>query len=583
MFKDFGKIPEVKFSRSRFDLSHGVKTTMSVGTLYPLEVQEVLPGDTFKANVKTVCRVTSAFLKPIVDNLFMDQYSFFVPLRLLYKDYERVFGNPNPSAYTDNDLKEFPTINVTPEIVPGSIGDYLGLPVVDSKLGKGKICSGVSILPFRAFAKIYNEWFRNENSVDEIYVQDGEFQASELPNGNPFSPNNYTGMPPKVGKKKDYFTAGLPSTQKGASVLVPISIGNAPVIASSHYNNLSLLNRNGSPGEILKFARSSKTDAIPGDWKDSQESTGSFWYNLGVGKVNNAPSSKSGLRELEYQGYSGRSISGSFTPLNLGVDDSATMFMDIKDARMAFQLQKMLERDALYGSRINEYYLGHFGVYSPDSRLQFTEYLGGSRIPISIQQVAQTSQGTEDSPLANLAATSQSLGEMKFNKGFTEHGFIVTVGCIRQLHTYQQGIPKLFFRAKREDFYDPLFATISEQPVYKSQLFGYVSDTDTDTDLRRDVFNYNEAWAEYRYQPSKITGQMRSGISNSLDIWHLADYYSEAPTFSDDFTDENSDNIDRVLAVETSAQDNFLVDMWFKTEAIRVLPVYSVPGLVDHH
>lgn len=581
MFKDFGKIPEVKFSRSRFDLSHGVKTTMSVGTLYPLEVQEVLPGDTFKANVKTVCRVTSAFLKPIVDNLFMDQYSFFVPLRLLYKDYERVFGNPNPSAYTDNDLKEFPSINVTPEIVPGSIGDYLGLPVVDSQLGKDKICSGVSILPFRAFAKIYNEWFRNENTVDEIYVQDGEFQASELPNGNPFGPNNYTGMPPKVGKKKDYFTAGLPGTQKGSSVLVPITVGNAPVITSNKYNNLDLLNKPGARAPYLKFARNNTYGSL--SWSDG-DSTSAI-SPLGVGKVTSqGVTASSGLREYSNTALTGTpTLLGSYTPSNLGLDDSATLFMDIKDARMAFQLQKMLERDALYGSRINEYYLGHFGVYSPDSRLQFTEYLGGSRIPISIQQVAQTSQGTEDSPLANLAATSQSLGEMKFNKGFTEHGFIVTVGCIRQLHTYQQGIPKLFFRSKREDFYDPLFATISEQPVYKSQLFGYVEDTDTETDLRRDVFNYNEAWAEYRYQPSKITGQMRSGISNSLDIWHLADYYSEAPTFSDDFTDENSDNIDRVLAVETSAQDNFLVDMWFKTEAIRVLPVYSVPGLVDHH
>lgn len=558
--KDFSRVPSVRYNRSKFDLSHGVKTTMSIGKLYPLKVVEVLPGDTFKSEMTAVSRCTSAFFKPIIDNLYMDVHSFFVPLRLLYDNAERVFGNPNPSAYTDNDLDEFPAFNnQVLEIPSGTVGDYLGLPIDTGKDGKRYVKRGCSVLPFRAFAKIYNDWFRNENTVDEVYIQTGSSTDSETPNNRDWAPNNYTGKLPNVSKKKDYFTSGLPNTQKGSAVPLPLG-SYAPVYTGAINPKLS-----SSVG--MRFYSS---DSAP---------SGSIGINVGLDNKGN------GDLQLYGKPDSSMNPSGSINliPSNLYADLSLATASDVATLRTAFQLQKMLEKDARYGSRYNEFLLGHFGVTSPDARLQFSEYLGGGRIPISIQQTYQTSSATETSPLGNVAGQSQTVGRMRYCKGFVEHGYVVTVGCIKQIHTYQQGVPRLFFRHKREDFYDPLLANISEQPVYKAQLFGYADSRIDESKLNSEVFNYNEAWADYRYEPSIVTGQLRSGISNTLDLWHLADYYDTKPIFGQEFTDENSKNIDRVLTVETSVQDNFLVDIWFNVNAIRVMPVYSVPGLVDHH
>lgn len=555
--KDFSRIPQVRYNRSKFDLSHGVKTTMSVGRLYPIKCLEVLPGDSFKSVMTAVARCTSSFLKPIIDNLFIDVHHFFVPLRLLYDKSERVFGNPNPSAYEDNALEEYPSLPVS-VVSSGTVGDYMGLPVSLGTDGKTYIKKGCSILPFRAFAKIYNDWFRNENTVDEMYIQTGEYANSEALNNNAWSPNNYTGQLPFVSKKKDYFTACLPNVQKGQSIPIPLGT-SAPVTADMSFNSGYFNVRGADTGTTGIFTGQIGTPGVPGEG-----------VNAGLYINQGQQTSMDGAEPLIYNG-------------GLIVDLSNAIPADIASLRTAFQLQKMLEKDARYGSRYNEFLLGHFGVTSPDARLQFSEYLGGGRIPIGIQQVSQTSAPSEDSPLGAFGANSQSVGRSRYSKGFTEHGYVMTVACIKQLHTYQQGIPRLFFRHKREDFYDPLLANVSEQPVYKSQLYGYATGADDSSDLTDVPFGYNEAWADYRYEPSVITGQLRSGILNSLDIWHLADYYDSAPTLGQDFTDENSANIDRVLTVVTSAQDNFLVDIWFNVSAIRVMPVYSVPGLVDHH
>lgn len=535
--------PQVRMNRSKFDLSKGVKTTMSVGRLYPIDIQEVLPGDTFKNKTVCVARVTSSFFKPVMDNAFMDIYHFFVPYRLLYKDSERVFGNPNPSAYEDNDLSSFPSFGSQQTVVSGSIADYLGLPV-------GRIPGDISVLPFRAFAKVYDQWFRNENVVDEVYIQSGAKVASENLNANDFAPNNYTGMPPYVGKKKDYFTSCLPSPQKGAPVSVSLS-GNLPVTTSSPTSPLIL------------------------------QSVGDAMKQIAVTSPNTPISTDSSVDIIG--NYLGSSTLGANTYLTLAnnqlqVDASDINFANINDLRFAFQLQKMLERDALYGSRYNEYLLGHFGVTSPDARLQFTEYLGGARIPIGVQQVAQTSEGTENSPLANLGAFSLSNGRSRYSKGFVEHGYILTVACIRTMHTYQQGINKMWSRLERNDFYDPLYATLGEQPVYKSELYAVGQNS-----VKGDIFGYNEAWADYRYSPSRVSGQMRSGIVNTLDKWHFADYYSNAPTLTEDFTDETSLFFDRTVSVPSESQDNFICDFWFDTKATRVMPLYSIPGLIDHH
>lgn len=535
--KDFGLYPQVKFNRSKFNMPHGIKTTMNVGTLYPISLVEVLPGDSFKTNMKMVSRVTSSFIKPVMDNMYMDVYHFFVPLRLCFDKLENVFGNPNPSAYVDNDLETIPTI-YSGEVVSGSVADYLGLPV-------GRVPRGVSVLPFRAFAKIYNDWFRNENVTDEVYINKGSIASSERFNGNDWSPNNYLGMCPKVGKKKDYFTSALPNPQKGGAVVVsPNTItANGPFALASTNNSPD------TPSQPINFS-------LPGNLNVGQKVDAQFY--------NNSPYDFIGVQDnLRYD--SGLAVGST----------------SVNELRFAFQLQKALERDALYGSRYNEYLLGHYGVSSPDARLQFSEFLGGGRIPLNVQQVAQTSASTENSPLGDVGAYSLSSGSSSFNKGFVEHGYVITVACIRTMHTYQQGISKLFSRTERNHFYDPLFANLGEQPIYKSELY-----VDDDTSSLRDtnqIFGYNEAWADYRYLPNSVTGGMRTASGTDLDIWHFADVYSNAPSLNNDFILENTNNIDRTLSVPSSSIPNFICDFWFDTSAIRVMPVYSVPGLVDHH
>lgn len=537
--KDFGSVPTVKFNRSKFDTSHKKMTSMNVGTLYPLDWFEVLPGDTFKSKMTAVTRVTSSFIKPVCDNLFMDIYSFFVPLRLVYDNAENVFGNPNPSAYTENELATIPTLAGNGYVNSGTVADYLGLPTHSTIPA-----DSVSVLPFRAFALIYDQWFRNENVIDEMYVNKGNTVNTETLNQSEWSPSNYTGKLPKVGKRKDYFTSCLPNTQKGSIV---------DIIPQSRFN--------------VNYQSSDLGTA----WTTSNGVHPVVALNPTASNMFNSLGVENGTT------LGSQSIFAT-TPAYIDLNEPLT----VNDLRFSFQLQKMLERDARGGSRYNEYLLAHYGVYSPDSRLQFTECLGGGRIPLNIQQVAQTSQTTEDSPLANLAGYSQTVGTARFNKGFTEHGYVFTVGCIRQIHTYSQGIAKCWTRLSRNDFYDPLFANLGEQPVYTSELY-YKADLVQKPPIRGDIFGYNEAWAEYRFKPNSVTGQMRPGVENSLDVWHFADYYQSAPTLSSSFTDETPVYVDRALTVPSTSLDQFMVDMWFDEEAIRVMPVYSVPGLIDHH
>ena len=535
-------VPIPRFPRARFNLSHSVTTSMDVGTLYPIDWQEVVPGDIFKCRAFDVSRVTSSFLKPVMDNLYLDVYHFFVPHRLVYDNFEKVFGNPNPSAYTDNELAEIPMVS-GPAIQPGSIADYLGLPVGASIPNENP----VSLLPFRSFALIYDKYFRNENTTDEIYVQKGAMQRSEMLNNNAFGPNNYTGKPPKVNKYKDYFTSCVPNPQKGAPVT--FNLGDQAVVRTSDSELVT------GPQEQMAL-----TNAYNGS-----VTVGEHPLVVGFG----------GLR-FDAASFSGTIAAGLY-PNNLYADLSSANAISVDDLRLAFAYQKMLERDAIYGSRYNEYLYGHFGVHIPDAYIQFPQYLGGGRTPLNIVQVAQTSQGTEESPLGNVGAYSWTNGRTGYSRKFNEHGIIMTVACLRYRHTYQQGIAKKWRRRVREDFYDPLFSTIGQQPVYTTELYG-MSTVGKDT-----VFGYREAWSELRNIPNTISGEMRSGISNSLDIWHFADNYSSAPTLSQSFTEETPVYVDRTLSVPSSSQDNFILNFYFDMSAVRKMPVYSMPSLIDHH
>jgi len=536
-------VPIPRFPRARFNLSHSVTTSMDVGTLYPIDWQEVVPGDIFKCRAFDVSRVTSSFLKPVMDNLYLDVYHFFVPHRLVYDDFEKVFGNPNPSAYTDNELAEIPMVS-GPAVQPGSIADYLGLPVNASIPSENP----VSLLPFRSFALIYDKYFRNENTTDEIFVQKGAMQPSEVLNNNVFGPNNYTGKPPKVNKYKDYFTSCVPNPQKGAPVSFNIA-GLAPVIPQNQ--QVPVQDTSSPPVSLRLYGGIQPPQLLLG-----ANGSGNF-------STVNAP---------------GVVTAGSpVYPSNLFADLSESSAVTVDDLRLAFAYQKMLERDAIYGSRYNEYLYGHFGVHIPDAYIQFPQYLGGGRTPLNIVQVAQTSQGTEESPLGNVGAYSWTNGRTGYSRKFNEHGIIMTVACLRYRHTYQQGIAKKWRRRVREDFYDPLFSTIGQQPVYTTELYG-MSTVNKDT-----VFGYREAWSELRNIPNTISGEMRSGVSNSLDIWHFADNYSSAPTLSQSFTEETPVYVDRTLSVPSSSQDNFILNFYFDMSAVRKMPVYSMPSLIDHH
>lgn len=531
-------VPIPRFPRARFNLSHSVTTSMDVGTLYPIDWQEVLPGDVFKCRAFDVSRVTSSFLKPVMDNLFLDEYHFFVSYRLVYDAFEKVFGNPNPSAYADNALEEIPM--TYGEVKPGSIGDYLGLPV-----GSISHTNPVSVLPFRAFALIYDKYFRNENTTDEIYVQKKGFSLSELIGDQDFSPNSYCGRLPKVNKYKDYFTSCVPNPQKGAPVT--FSLGDQAVVRTSDSELVT------GPQEQMALTNSASGSI----------SVGEHPLIVGLG----------GMR-FDSAAFSGTVAAGLY-PNNLYADLSSASAISVDDLRLAFAYQKMLERDAIYGSRYNEYLYGHFGVHIPDAYIQFPQYLGGGRTPLNIVQVAQTSQGTEESPLGNVGAYSWTNGRTGYSRRFKEHGLIMTVACLRYRHTYQQGIAKKWRRRAREDFYDPLFSTIGQQPVYTTELYAKAGP--------EAVFGYREAWSELRNVPNTISGEMRSGVTNSLDIWHFADNYSSSPTLSQSFTEETPAYVDRTLSVPSSSQDNFILNFYFDMSAVRKMPVYSIPSLIDHH
>lgn len=534
-------VPVPRFPRARFNLSHSVTTSMDVGTLYPIDWQEVIPGDVFKCRAFDVSRVTSSFLKPVMDNLYLDVYHFFVPHRLVCDDFEKVFGNPNPSAYTDYALEEIPmgygSVN------PGSVGDYLGLPI-----GVVPQDNPVSLLPFRSFALIYDKYFRNENTTDEIYIQKKGFSLSELFGDNAFGPNSYCGKLPKVNKYKDYFTSCVPNPQKGAPV--GFNLGTfAPVVPRNQ--QIDPLSVDDPLVSLRTYTGSTIGNAMLG------ANSGSNLYSVSAPAV---------------------SILGtSVYPSNLYADLTNLNAITVDDLRLAFAYQKMLERDAIYGSRYNEYLYGHFGVHIPDAYIQFPQYLGGGRTPLNIVQVSQTSQGTEESPLGNVGAYSWTNGRTGYSRKFKEHGIVMTVACLRYRHTYQQGIAKKWRRKVREDFYDPLFSTIGQQPVYTTELYG-ISTVSKDS-----IFGYREAWSELRSVPNTISGEMRSAAVNSLDIWHFADNYSSAPTLSQSFTEETPAYVDRTLSVPSSNQDNFILNFYFDMSAVRKMPVYSMPSLIDHH
>lgn len=585
----FGSVPMIRASRSKFDLSFTHKTSGNVGKLYPFYCQEVYPGDTFKVKSTILARLNSAYLRPVMDNLFQDQYFFFVPSRLVFDKFAQVFGENKGSAWAVKNPPSIPCFQNTETTGNIALHDnvcaYLYLPVGEDLKENIK---DISLLPARAFALIYDEWFRDENNIQPMNIQKGDAAASEKLNNNPWSENNYLGKCPSVAKFHDYFTTCLPNPQKGEPVevgtvvlpqrLLPVTgvdLARDSAATSTLFPEGNTLRQLVTDTGLIFGPFGASPGFIDVSLNDKRFSPPSSNVTLGIRGGSQGNSDGTMINMASDTPSSGSAFISNLFAYDGGISLGAT---SVNDLRLAFQTQKMLEKDARGGTRYREYILSHFGVSVADSRVQVPEFLGGKRTPLNVQQVAQTSQASTDSPLASLGAYSLSFGQSGFSKGFTEHGYIIGVMCLRYHHTYQQGVERFAFRKNRLDFYDPVFANIGEQPVYKKELFaGAAAD---------DVFGYQEAWADLRKRQSRVSGQLASKATNTLDIYHFADEYANAPVLSEGFINETDSNFARTIAIanaESVDADQFVFDIYCQNEAIRELPVYSVPSLIDHH
>lgn len=537
--------PTIKYDRTRVPLNHRHMTTMNVGDLCPVYVQEVLPGDTFNAySNKFLARLTSSFLKVPMGDLFMDLNFFFVPNRLIWSKWVNLMGENTDGYWANTQSYMVPRVNmntVASIVTPGTTFDYLGVSRKAIGIGSSRY---VSQLPFRAFAKIWNDWYRNENTQAPVLYDGPGLDVVDSINDNPWSPNNIFGKVPKVSKFHDYFTSALPAPQKGDAVSIPISstVANIPVNAGSvHANN----------GSSLHFAGP----------ESGSSAVGSLFAN-GQG----------------FSRVTGSDLEGTFaTPDNLWANIQGVGGATVNDIRYAFALQRILEADARYGTRYTEYLQGQWGVNNPDLRLQRSEYLGGFRTPLTIAQVAQTSQGTEQSPLAGLGAFSQTFGEGSYIKSFGEDGFVIGVACIRQKHIYSQGTDRFWDRFTRFDFYNPALSRIGEQPIYTSELY------DGPTVVTgNSVFAYKPAWNEYRFHPDRVSGFLRPEIAGGLAQWTFADNYATAPVYNQSFLNETPEYVDRTISIPSTSTPQFIVDFYFKVSAARLMPISDVPSLIDH-
>ena len=541
----FAQVPRAEIRRARFKRDFSNITTINEGDLVPLYVDEVLPGDTISCDMNGLVRMSTP-LYPVMDNCYMDTYAFFVPCRLVWEHWENLMGQNDSSFWAEKTEYSVPqTTAPSGGWNVGTIADYMGIPTGVANLS-------VNSLPLRAYARIWNEWFRDENLQQPVVQDTDDANNTGSNTGTALTDAQNGGLPLKVAKYHDYFTSCLPEPQKGKAASIPIdlSLGMEPVITQETTHAIS------TPMKAVLVNMGTQVPDQPGYFA---------YQGGGQGNINGfAPSGGIGS-------FTGGGAIGNFY---VDLSQSEGINITINDLRQAIAMQHILEADARGGTRYTELLAHEFGVTSPDSRLQRSEYLGGTRVPININQVIQNSATTDASPQGNTAAYSMTTMRNKMcNYSAVEHGYLIILGCIRVDHSYQQGLSRMWTRKGRFDFYHPMLANLGEMAVLNQEIYAQGTEEDTE------VFGYQEAWADYRYHPNIVTGEMRSTYAQSLDAWHYGDHYESLPTLSSTWIQEGTENIDRTLAVQSENSHQFICDFFFDQTWTRPLPIYSVPGL----
>lgn len=538
----YAQVPHAEIRRAKFQRDFNLLTTMNEGDLVPIYLDEVLPADTFKINLNALVRMATP-LYPVMDNAYMDFYFFFVPARLLWKHFQNLMGQ-NDSTFWAEQTEYTTPVTTAPEggWNVGTLADYFGIPTGVSGLK-------VNSLPFRAYAKVWNEWFRDENLQQPVTQSMDDTTTTGVNTGTKLSDAEAGGLPLKVCKYKDYFTSCLPSPQKSTEPVQLPMTGNAQIVWPNNAETMA-------NGEIFQN-ESGNLENIPINSN----------MKLAASKKNN----KSGKALVMFGGQTNASEINYTT---MQADLSTVTAATINDLRQAIAVQHIFERDARTGTRYKEILKGAWGVTSPDARLDRSEYIGGHRMPINVNQVIQTSSTDSTSPQGNTGAYSMTtLSRNMCTYSATEHGYVLGLAAIRVDHSYQQGLSRLWTRNTRFSYYDPMLANLGEQAVLNQEIYAQGKPQD------EEVFGYQEAWADYRYRTNMVTSEMRSTYAQTLDAWHYADKYGALPTLSSSWIKEGTENIDRTLAVQSSNSHQFICNFYYEQAWTRPMPIYSVPGI----